>query len=164
MKIAVISDTHLREGKSLPKWVWEQIEGVDLIIHAGDVINTGLLTDLEQVAPLEAVQGNCDGWELAHLPQRKIVSCGEVKIGLTHGAVGSGRTTTERAIRNFEHDQVDLIIFGHSHEPYLENRGPLLLFNPGSPTDKRRQASYSMGIIIIEGKEIIAQHIFSESR
>lgn len=121
MKIAVMSDTHLREGKSLPRWVWEQVEGVDLILHAGDVIDIGLLTDLKQVAPLEAVKGNCDGWELARLPQRSIVSCGEIKIGLTHGAEGPGRTTTERAMRNFEHDQVDLIIFGHSHEPYLKN-------------------------------------------
>ncbi|AGA69557.1 phosphoesterase, MJ0936 family [Desulfitobacterium dichloroeliminans LMG P-21439] len=164
MKIAVMSDTHLREGKSLPRWVWEQVEGVDLILHAGDVIDIGLLTDLKQVAPLEAVKGNCDGWELARLPQRSIVSCGEIKIGLTHGAEGPGRTTTERAMRNFEHDQVDLIIFGHSHEPYLKKHGEILLFNPGSPTDKRRQTSYSMGIVNIAGKEIDARHIFSESR
>lgn len=160
MKIAVLSDTHLREGQSLPRWVWEQCEGVDLIVHAGDVVSPSILTDLEQIAPLEVVQGNCDGWELSRLPQRKVITYEEVAIGVTHGAYGLGRTTPERALRTFDNDKVDLIIFGHSHIPYHEKRGNILLFNPGSPTDKRRQPKYSMGIINIQGKEITAQHIY----
>lgn len=160
MKIAVLSDTHLREGQSLPQWVWKQCEGVDLIIHAGDVVSPSLLIDLEQIAPLEVVQGNCDGWELARLPQRKLITCEEVAIGVTHGAHGPGRTTPERAMRTFDNDKVDLIIFGHSHIPYQEKQGEILLFNPGSPTDKRRQPKYSMGIVHIQGNEIKAEHIY----
>ena len=160
MKIAVLSDTHLMGSKTLPVWVWEQLEGVDMIIHAGDVVSQNLLTDLEQIAPLVAVQGNCDGWELAHLPQNQIINCGQITIGVTHGAYGSGRSTPERALQTFEQHKVDLIIFGHSHIPYHEKHGEILLFNPGSPTDKRRQRKYSMGIINIEGKVIRAEHIY----
>lgn len=164
MRIAVLSDTHLRGGQTLPKWVWEQCEVADLIIHAGDVGCPSLLSDLGQIAPLEAVQGNCDGWELAHLPHHKIITCGEIRIGVTHGAYGPGRSTPERALRTFDQDKVDLIIFGHSHIPYQEKQGEILLFNPGSPTDKRRQAQYSMGMIWIEGKIIKARHIYSSVR
>ncbi|HHY25136.1 MAG TPA: metallophosphoesterase family protein [Desulfitobacterium dehalogenans] len=160
MRIAVLSDTHLRAGQTLPRWVWEQCDGVDLIIHAGDVVCPSLLSDLEQIAPLEAVQGNCDGWESARLPHSKIITCGEITIGVTHGVYGSGRSTPERAMRTFDQDKVDLIIFGHSHIPYQEKQGRILLFNPGSPTDKRRQPKYSMGMIRIEDKMIKAQHIY----
>lgn len=160
MKIAVLSDTHLREGQSLPRWVWEQCENVDCIIHAGDVVNSNLLSDLKQIAHLEVVQGNCDGWELASLPEKKVVYCGEVRIGITHGAYGKGHTTPERAYNMFDKDTVDVIIFGHSHIPYLEKQEEILMFNPGSPTDKRRQPKFSMGIIDINGKDIDARHIF----
>jgi len=160
MKIAVLSDTHLRPGQALPPWVWEECAKADLILHAGDVVCLDLLTDLEQISPVVAVQGNCDGWELAHLPERKIITCEEVKIGLTHGAYGFGSTTPERAKRTFEEDKVDVVVFGHSHIPYLEKQGELLLFNPGSPTNKRREPRYSMGIMEIEGRTINARHIY----
>lgn len=159
MLIAVLSDTHLREGQTLPSKVWENIEGVDLILHAGDVINQGLLMDLKSIAPLEVVRGNCDGWELASLPERKIVTCERVRMGLTHGASGVGRTTPERALRTFELGSVDVIVFGHSHRPYKEWHGDIVLFNPGSPTDKRREPSFSMGLIEVHDSEFEVQHI-----
>lgn len=160
MLIAVLSDTHLREGRTLPTKVWESLAGVDLILHAGDVVSPGILVDLKTIAPIEAVRGNCDGWELASLPERKLVTCEEIRIGLTHGAYGVGRTTSERALRSFEPNSVDLIVFGHSHSPYKERHGGILLFNPGSPTDKRREAQYSIGLIEIHGSEFEAEHIF----
>lgn len=160
MKIAVLSDTHLRKGQTLPSWVWEYIEDVDLILHAGDITTPELLLDLKEIAPVEAVQGNCDGWELANLPEQKIIMCEDLRIGLTHGAFGRGRNTPERALNVFKEESVDAVIFGHSHTPYLEWENDILLFNPGSPTDKRREPKYSIGILEIEGKKIKARHIF----
>jgi uncharacterized protein len=158
--IAVLSDTHLRQGRTLPSKVWEDLEKMDLILHAGDILNPGLLTDLEAIAPVEAVRGNCDGWELVSLPEYKIIQCEQIRIGLTHGAYGIGRTTPERALRTFEPSTVDLIVFGHSHIPYLEWHEKVLLFNPGSPTDKRREPMFSMGLINVHGKDFSAKHIF----
>lgn len=160
MLVGVLSDTHLREGRTLPSKVWEYLEGVDLILHAGDVVSPGLLTDLEVIAPVEVVRGNCDGWELSGLPEQKIVTCEGVRIGLTHGAYGVGRTTLERARHTFEQGSVELIVFGHSHIPYIERHEDVLLFNPGSPTDKRREPKYSMGIINVHAGEFQATHIF----
>ena len=160
MLVAVLSDTHLREGRTLPSMAWQSLEGVDLILHAGDVVSPGLLADLKVIAPVEVVRGNCDGWELASLPEQKIITCEEVRIGLTHGANGVGRTTPERALHTFEQGSVELIVFGHSHIPYKERHEGVLLFNPGSPTDKRREPKYSMGIIEVHASEFQAQHIF----
>jgi putative phosphoesterase len=160
MQIAVLSDTHLRVGRSLPSWVWEHIIGSDLILHAGDVLTMECLTDLKSIAPLEVVKGNCDGWELASLPESKIIICEQVRIGLTHGAFGTGRTTPERAFNTFGRGSVDLIAFGHSHIPYSQWHEGVLLFNPGSPTDKRREPKYSMGLIRIAKTKFEAEHIF----
>lgn len=159
MRVAVLSDTHLREGQTLPVQVWEGIEGVNLILHAGDIVNPGLLTDLQSLAPVEAVQGNCDGWDI-DLPQKKIILCEGIRIGITHGAYGLGKTTPERAWHTFERGSVDLIVFGHSHVPYKEWKDGVLLFNPGSPTDKRREPQYSFGILEIHDREFEARHIY----
>lgn len=160
MLIAVLSDTHLREGKTLPVNVWKRLDGVDLILHAGDIISAGFLADLKTIAPVEAVRGNCDGWELVSLPEQKIIQCEEIRIGLTHGAFGKGRTTPERAFHMFDQDTVEVVVFGHSHVPYKEWHEEVLLFNPGSPTDKRRELKYSIGLIEIHDREFDAQHIF----
>lgn len=158
--VAVLSDTHLRSGQTLPPWVWEHIENVDLILHAGDMTTPELLLDLQGIAPVEAVQGNCDGWDLSHLPTQKIINCEDLTIGLTHGAFGRGRSTPERALRTFDGESVDLVVFGHSHTPYHNWENGILLFNPGSPTDKRREPQYSLGLLEIEGKRVKARHIF----
>lgn len=160
MIIGVISDTHLKVGQTLPTRVWEELAKVDLIIHTGDILNPDVLTDLSSLAAVEAVRGNCDGWELSNLPEQKILDCEGKKIGLTHGAYGLGKTTPERAFRTFDQSKVDVIVFGHSHTPYAQWREGILLFNPGSPTDKRRQLKYSMGLLKIDGMLIKAEHIY----
>lgn len=160
MLIGVISDTHLRRGQTLPPNVWEELSKVDIILHAGDILNPDFLDELSCLATVEAVQGNCDMWELSHLPEKKIIECEEKKIGLIHGAYGRGKNTPEKAFFAFEKGTVDVIVFGHSHAPFLERRDGILLFNPGSPTDKRRELKYSMGLLKIEGSEIQAEHLF----
>lgn len=159
MEIAVLSDTHLRAGRTLPRFVWEHLTDIDMIIHAGDLTNMGLLEELACIAPVHAVCGNCDDWDVA-LPERDIIECESLKIGIIHGNVGKGKSTPERAFNAFEDSPVDLIIFGHSHVPFMEWRNGILLFNPGSPTDKRRERHYSLGLLNIQQGQVNARHLY----
>jgi putative phosphoesterase len=159
MRIAVLSDTHLRIGRSLPKFVWEQLSQLDLILHAGDLTNMELLDELKAIAPTHAVKGNCDDWDVS-LPDQDVIECESFKIGLIHGYTGKGKSTPERAYNSFENIPVDIIVFGHSHVPFMEWRNGILLFNPGSPTDKRREPQYSFGILEIRQGQIKAKHLY----
>lgn len=159
MRIAVLSDTHCREGRSLPRFVWEHLNSVDLILHAGDLTHPGLIDELALIAPVRAVRGNCDSWDV-HLPERELFTCEGLKMGLIHGNAGKGKTTPERAYYAFEHDAVDIVVFGHSHMPLMERKNGIILFNPGSPTDKRREPQYSFGLITIQQGELQAKHLY----
>lgn len=159
MRIAVLSDTHLREGKSLPGFIWEHLTDVDMILHAGDLTHKGLLEELACIAPVRAVRGNCDDWNVS-LPDRDIIECETLKIGLIHGNSGKGKSTPERAYNAFVDSQVNIIVFGHSHSPYMEWRNGILLFNPGSPTDKRREQHFSFGLIDIQQGQVQAKHLY----
>jgi uncharacterized protein len=85
------------------------------------------------------------------LPFKKMVEVNGFKIGITHGHC-KGKTTEKRAIEVFKGEKVDCIIFGHSHIPVNRFEGEILIFNPGSPTDKRRQKQYSFGVFSISDK------------
>lgn len=160
MRIGVLSDTHLQPGQFLPRPVWEALDGVELILHAGDSVVPEVLADLKVLAPVVAVRGNCDSWDLQYLPEREIVEVGGVHIGVTHGYLGTGRTTPDRALSVFAEKQLSIIVFGHSHSPHREWRDGILLFNPGSPTQKRREPKASIGILEISLGKIEAEHIF----
>lgn len=159
MKIGVLSDTHIpRRAKSLPYQVMKGLEGVDLILHAGDLIEEEVIWLLEDLAQVEAVAGNVDSWEIQNkLGSQKIIELGAFKIGLTHGHLGTKRNTIERVLDSFS--GVNCIVFGHSHQAYNKFHGDILLFNPGSPTDKRISPQYSYGILHLENK-IIRGEIF----
>ena len=159
MRIAVLSDTHLRVGNSLPSFVWEQLTQIDMIIHAGDLTHMGLLEELSCIAPVRAVRGNCDGRDVT-LPDRDVIECEALRIGLVHGASGKGISTPERAYQAFKDTAVDLIVFGHSHTPFMEWRNGIFMFNPGSPTDKRREIKYSFGILEIQKGQLRAKHVY----
>jgi uncharacterized protein len=160
MKIVVLSDTHLpKRKKGLPTRLLEELKNVDLIIHAGDWQTIEVYKELQNYAKVEGVYGNVDDEEIIELlPEKLILEFGEFKIGITHGH-GKGRTTEKRAISAFEGEKVDCIIFGHSHIPVKRFDHDVLIFNPGSPTDKRKQKMYSFGIIHISDK-IVAEPIF----
>lgn len=159
MKVGILSDTHIRKGRVLPQFVWEALVNVDMILHAGDIVSDSLLEELAVLAPVVAVRGNCDGW-VGNLPEKAVTQLGFLKVGITHGYLGKGNDTPERAYNTFLEDQVDIIIFGHSHCPYKNFHQKILLFNPGSPTDKRGQEYHSMGILIVEDKSYDIQHLF----
>jgi uncharacterized protein len=160
VKIVVLSDTHLlKRKKGLPKRLTDELKDVDLIIHAGDWQTIEVLKELQTHAKVEGVYGNVDDEEIIGLfPDKRIVDVCGFKIGITHGH-GQGRTTEKRAISAFDGEKVDCIIFGHSHIPIKKYEKEVLIFNPGSPTDKRRQKMYSFGVIYISDN-MEAEHIF----
>lgn len=160
MKAGVLSDTHIpKRAKGLPEKVIQAFRNVDHIIHAGDITSPEVLSELERLAPVIAVSGNVDPEPLQKaLGSKKIITLNGYTIGITHGH-GSGGKTLDRAMKCFEKDDVDCIIFGHSHNPFCEYINGILMFNPGSPTDKRRNELYSFGILELE-EEIKAKLIF----
>jgi uncharacterized protein len=160
MKMVVVSDTHLpKKKKGLPERLLEALKDAELIIHAGDWQSINVYHELQSYARVEGVYGNVDDEEIISLlPSKKIVEAGGFRFGITHGH-GKGKTTEKRAIAAFEGEKVDCVIFGHSHIPIKRFEGELLIFNPGSPTDKRSQKQYTFGVFNISDK-IIAEHIY----
>ena len=133
---------------------------MDLILHAGDIITWAVIEELSTVAPVEAVYGNMDFPEVRRrLKRRRIVKLGNKRIGLIHGDGASGSPVT-RARQAFR--QVDCIVFGHSHRPYNEIHGGVLMFNPGSPTDRRMMPMGSFGILHVTKDGIRGEHHYLE--
>lgn len=161
MKIGVVSDTHMpRHGKQLPRALRRGLAGTDIIIHAGDWQTLDVYKQFRAFAPVEGVAGNVDGPDIADaFGYKKVLQLGGCRIGLVHGHLGRGRTTPERARNAFKDGNVDIIVFGHSHIPFDEHIDGIRLFNPGSPTDKRRQPAFSYGLITLN-EDISIEHIF----
>ncbi|WP_274362403.1 metallophosphoesterase family protein [Paenibacillus thermotolerans] len=165
MRVGVVSDTHmLSRARALPKALVDGLQGVDLIVHAGDFTDPSVVAMLEEIAPVEAVAGNNDGTDIIRrFGWRKVVELGGRRIGVVHGHDGPGRSTEWKAFHAFRDEKVDAIVFGHSHVPHYEWIDGVLLFNPGSPTDKRRQARYSYGLMELDEK-ITASHFFYDDK
>ena len=167
MKVGVVSDTHLpRFGRRLPAELRRGLlqEGVSLILHLGDLTSPQVPTLFEEIAPFDAVAGNNDGEELhRRFGRRKVLRLAGVSVGLVHGD-GSGRSTRERALAAFADDRVDAILFGHSHIPLCERLDGVWLLNPGSPTDKRRNPSYSYAILQIDGGRVVPRLRYYQDR
>lgn len=161
MLIGVVSDTHIPyRAKKLPDPLLSGLKKADLIIHAGDWQSLEVYETLRQLAPVEGVAGNTDGPEVVRqFGWKKIIDVGPYRLGVVHGHGGERSKTEERVFLSFRDEGVDLIIFGHTHVPALKKRNGVLLFNPGSPTDKRRMPHYSYGLIRL-GSLIEAKHIY----
>ena len=150
MKIGVLSDSHIpKRAKALPKVVLDAFGDVECIIHAGDITDIAVLRQMGELAPIIAVAGNGDSPEMhRYLGEKRIAALGNFHVGIVHGH-GSGGKTVQRAMACFDNDDVDCIIFGHSHMPYCRCSDGLWLFNPGSPTDRRMNEHRSFGMIEI---------------
>jgi uncharacterized protein len=161
--IGAVSDTHLpRFGRHLPAQLVDALRAarVDGILHAGDLTAPFVLDLLGEVAPVVAVAGNNDPPEVhEEWGDRRILEIEAIRMGLTHGHVGKGRTTPERARRLFAGDSVDLVVFGHSHQPLWvpATEGMPALLNPGSPTDRRREPAYSFALLEVQGSRVEAE-------
>jgi uncharacterized protein len=148
--IAIVADTHLPRGsRRIPDECWRRLAGSDLIVHAGDFTAPEVLTDLESLGPpVVAVHGNVDAPELRErLPEARLVNAGGASIAVLHDA-GPARGRLERMRLRFPDAQA--VIFGHSHIPLHETAGGFHIFNPGSPTDRRRQPKHTMGMARVD--------------
>jgi uncharacterized protein len=152
--IAVISDTHLPRGaRRIPDACVERMKQADLILHAGDFVSVAALEEMRKLGPpLHAVHGNVDEQSLTRLlPETTVVEAGGARIGMVHDA-GPAAGRLERMRRRFP--EADAVVFGHSHIPLHEERDGFQIFNPGSPTDRRRQPIHTMGLARVEQQRI----------
>ena len=153
MLIAVIADTHLPRGaRRLPAACVERIAAADLLLHAGDFVTTGVLRDLEAIGPpVVGVHGNIDSAELQQLlPPERIVDADGARIAVIHDA-GPRRGRLERLRGRFG-GRAEAVVFGHSHLPLHERaEDGFQIFNPGSPTERRRAPAHTMGLARVDG-------------
>src|SRR5437867_7243783 len=158
LRVLVVSDTHVPTiAQRMPEKILEEARLSDLIVHAGDIVSAQTLAKLSRIKPVEAVRGNMDYPELAsRLPLSKRLELEGWRVGLTHGHVGRGRDTPERAMSMFPLASVDCVVFGHSHVQLHERRGGILLFNPGSPVAGRGGLGNSYGVLEL-GKSLEAR-------
>jgi uncharacterized protein len=150
VRLAIIADTHLPRGRrSLPAACVQRLRAADAILHAGDFVEAPVLRGLEALGPpVHAVFGNQDDPVLRHvLPEVRTVAIGGVRIAMLHDA-GPAAGRLGRMRRRFP--DADAVVFGHSHIPLREQDADgFAIFNPGSPTDKRRQPVHTMGLATV---------------
>jgi putative phosphoesterase len=151
VRLVVTGDTHLgaRRRGPLPAPLLAACRGADLILHTGDLTEPAVLDELEAYAPVAAVLGNVDGWDLVdRLPERRVVEAGPVRIGMIHDP---GQATGRAARLRAAFPGCRVVVFGHSHLPVCARDHDLLLLNPGSPTERRRAPFHSYAELTIQG-------------
>lgn len=129
------------------------LERADLILHAGDLVDSALLDTLAAYGPVRAVRGNLDPPD-SGLPETLEFEIGGVPVATIHDS-GPKKGRRNRMRRRFPEARV--VVFGHSHIPWLEDEDGLLLLNPGSPTDKRRQPDYTFALLDVEERNVQAE-------
>jgi putative phosphoesterase len=153
VRLAIISDTHLPRGhRALPPACLARLSAADAILHAGDFIEASVLRELEALGPpVHAVRGNVDAAELqARLPSTRVVEAAGARIAMVHDA-GPAAGRLARMRRRFP--GADAVVFGHSHIPLHEESEGFAIFNPGSPTERRRAPHHTMGVATVtEGR------------
>ena len=153
-QLALVGDTHLPRGRRrLPDACIERLRAADLVIHTGDFSTAAAYEEIAGIAQrLVAVHGNVDDAPLRErLPRRRVIEVGGVRIGLIHDA-GPARGRLARMRREFP--DADAVVFGHSHLPLHEGDETFEIFNPGSPTERRRSPAHTMGVAAVLGGSI----------
>jgi putative phosphoesterase len=149
---AVIADTHLpRRARALPEGLNPHLGRADLVLHAGDLMVPALLDELAAYAPVKAVRGNLDP---PGLPETLEFEFGGARVAMIHD---SGRRQGRRTRLRRRFPDARVVIFGHSHIPFLEDESGLMLLNPGSPTDRRRQPHRTFALLHAVGGEVRAE-------
>jgi uncharacterized protein len=158
--IAAIADTHLPRGqRRIPDACVERLKRADLILHAGDISTAEVLQDIEAIGPpVKAVRGNVDSPELqAKLPEAlEIRTPDGARIAMLHDAGPRTRRLERMRIR---FPDAHAVVFGHSHIPLHEHHDGFQIFNPGSPTDRRRQPKHTMGIATTTNGRVTFEHV-----
>jgi len=143
--IGVISDTH---GLLRPEAI-EALRGSDRILHAGDIGDAPILDALAQIAPVTAIRGNIDTARWARtLPETELVETGDVSIYMVHD-LGQLDLKPEAA-------GIRVVIYGHSHQPKMEEKNGVLYFNPGSAGPRRFTLPVSVGKLMIDAGKVRA--------
>jgi hypothetical protein len=150
VRALILSDTHLHAHRLvLPRAVSRAADAADVILHAGDVVAPELLEHLAAIAPTHAVLGNNDLDLVTSLPERRTVDVGGVDVAMVHDS-GSSIGRAGRLKRWFP--DAALVVFGHSHQPCDEaGLAGQRLFNPGSPTQRRRAPTHTFGWLETDG-------------
>ncbi len=157
LTIGVISDTHVyaRGSRRVPREVLDLFRRFDcgLLVHCGDANIGDVLDELAGIAPLIAVVGNNDEVELADaLPKEAWFDVGPHRFVAIHGHLHKGQSA--RATARTYADRAACVIYGHSHEPVIEQQGRAILFNPGSATDRRWHPHFGVGLIHVTEAKI----------
>jgi len=154
MRLAIISDTHLPRGaRAIPDACLERCREADAILHGGDLIGMEVLELLRSLGPpVHAISGNVDGAAVCNLlPKRLEVQFESVRIGMIH--IPGPATGRLDALRK-KFPRCDAVVFGHTHMPEHAERDGFQIFNPGSPTERRRAPAHTMGVATIDGGRI----------
>lgn len=182
ISIGLIADTHVPDRRRqlhpnvIPTF---QKAGITQILHAGDISVPRVLEQLGEIAPVLAVRGNRDWFGLASLPISRTIDVGEVRVGLTHGHVGwrmyvkdklafllSGRPQsfdyfTDRVVAAMP--EMDVIVFGHNHEPFAREIDGMLVINPGSACCQMLpDKPPTVALLHVDGKKVRGEIVFLE--
>jgi len=159
-RVVVLSDTHLRAGgrRRLPDGAYRALDDAELILHAGDIVTADLLHELSGFAPTRAVLGNNDlDSGLAHLPEEHQEAIDGVRVAMVHD---SGPRAGREARMRRRFPDADVVVFGHSHIPWNQpGMGGQLLFNPGSPTERRAQPRHTLGVLELDAGRVVRSEI-----
>jgi putative phosphoesterase len=149
----VLADTHIRRGsrRRLSDAAYHHLQQADVILHAGDIVVHDVLDELSGFAPVHAVLGNNDRELAGLLPEARLLDLGGVRVAMVHDS-GPAAGRAGRLRRRFP--EAHVVVFGHSHIPWNEPGAQgQLLFNPGSPTERRRQPHHTLGTLdLIDGR------------
>ena len=159
MRVVALADTHApRRWKSCPPPVAEQLRQADLILHAGDVCTAAVLDELSQYAPVLAVLGNNDGPDVAAWGTQPTLQADldGLQVAMIHDS-GQAAGRLPRLRRMFP--GAGLVVFGHSHIPMDAGDSGFRIFNPGSPTDRRRQPHGTVGVLRVESGQLVEARI-----
>jgi putative phosphoesterase len=155
--VVVLADTHIRRGgpRRLPDSAYAHLETADVILHAGDIVVSEVLDELRGFAPVHAVLGNNDAELAGALPETRSFELDGVRVAMIHDSgPSSGRAGRMR--RRFP--DADVVVFGHSHIPWDDaGMDGQLLFNPGSPTDRRSQPHHTLGTLDLDGGRVVSR-------
>lgn len=155
----MLADTHApRRWRRCPPAVAQHLRGADLILHAGDVCTADVLDELSAYAPVRAVRGNNDGTDVAAwgAPETLELDLAGLAVAMVHDS-GKAAGRCARLRRLFPAAQ--LVVFGHSHIPLDQAADDIRIFNPGSPTDRRRQPHGTFGLLHIDDGRLIEAQI-----
>ncbi|MGH3374895.1 MAG: metallophosphoesterase family protein [Actinoallomurus sp.] len=159
MRVVVLADTHApRRWRRCPLAVAAHLDGADLILHAGDVCVPSVLDELAGYAPVKVVRGNNDGDDVGAwgAPETLEFDLDGLPVAMVHDS-GPAARRTARLHRRFP--GAELVVFGHSHIPMDETGDGVRVFNPGSPTDRRRQPHGTIGLLHVEDARLVEARI-----